>query len=296
MRVIETEATKGKPYIFQRKFDSVHELASYAQSITLEDQLAQYGHDNRSSVENSASFSDGMNFEEAVATGLKGGRWDEGAKHLAELEIKANVQGGGTRGQIKASVVGSRASVPRYLSSNPRTMTKTVRSPAKAKVIKLGIDCGASANVPHEYMYNKGAAVLSYVKALELKGYSVAVDVITDSVDKRGEQCKNRIQTTVTVKHANSKMTAADIAFPVAHSAFFRRLFFTCIETGGKAAKKLCNGCYGFVAENPEIAGYDAICAGIFGTSTHKYATLEQALETVKTELDSQLIKQNLIK
>jgi len=290
MKTLETK--KDGVYTITRQFNGVHELAEYCDDMTAE-KVASFGHECLSSVNNSASFSDGVSYSEAVDMGHKGGRWEAGARDIAALEIAADKMfKQGSRGEVVPALVGASVSVPRYLSSNPRAMRKTVRKPIANKTVKLAVDVGASASVPTSYMYNKGAAVLSYVKALELKGYSVLVDVFSHSVATR-HKAKNKYNAIaiIRVKEPSVRMTAADIAYPIAHSAFFRRLIFRTIETAGEAAAPLCKDCYGYVAEEPDVQGYDGVVAGMYADDKHNYSTLERALSTVKISLDNQLAK-----
>lgn len=272
-------------------FNSVSAMGQHCAGLTLEARQ-RISNDSRptSDSDRRPEWFGHLEYAEATQKAATGGAWPEGAARMQALEASAPQCSDGTRGSMVAAVVGSRPSVPRYLASNPRAMSKMKRQPVKNKVVKLGVDIGGVCKFDAELFHNRGAAVLSYVKALELSGYSVELWALSCTVDDE-QRPQNIATTSVLVKPANSRMCAADIAFCFAHPAYFRRLIFATVETAPTTARELAEGmgCYASAKGRRYVGDFDAVLPPLSMCYRDNFEHLAAAMSFVPKCLNAQL-------
>lgn len=268
-------------------FKSIQALGNYVAGLTDTDR-SEAGARQCSSITADSGFTNGITLNDAIKMAQQGGRWEAGAHNLATAELNANVKPESKRAMLTFATTGCRPSVQRYLASNPRNMAKRKAQPIKQKVLKLGIDIGASGKCTQADYTRRGVAVLSYVKQLETAGYSVELHAIGASAVNNGA-----IQSlfSVIIKPANAKLCAADIAFALCHSGFDRRLGFAVYETAETTAAEITGGKYGNGTGVIYPAGFDAVLPFMGLQMRRACQTDESAIEHVYTELNNQLNK-----
>lgn len=152
--------------------------------------------------------------------------WNVVAEKLAKkLPIQtANAQTNRTKPTY--GVVGSQASVPRYLQGIPTNMIDRKAVQQKQKIIVLNRDISFSASVGKEEIEEEGLKALQIIQLLENKGYRVKLNLFFLS-----NQDNENIAFRVTVKKPEERLSVLKIAFPLAHPAMLRRITFKWIET-----------------------------------------------------------------
>lgn len=136
-----------------------------------------------------------------------------------------------------------RASVTRALSGNPRPYHGTKMLPQPTRAIKILVNLSASAGVSTTAIFDRGAAIVALLRALERAGRPVELWV-GGAVNSFGGRAW---QTVIKVKASNQRVSPSLMAF-TAHPAFFRRFLFALWERIPKSELELGWG-YGRPAE-----------------------------------------------
>lgn len=168
-------------------------------------------------------------YEEATKLITNG--WDSQAKKLSKAVALSN----NSSGTVKCSkpsygVVGSQASVPRYLQGIPTNMVSRQMTYAKQKVITITKGISYSAFYTAEKILEESTKALQIVQALESSGQRVRLNIMlaTTKSGRRGIQghavCK------VCIKQPDERLNISKIAFPLSHPAMLRRFFFKWFE------------------------------------------------------------------
>lgn len=270
------------------KFSSLHALATAAQEA--EKMVHTHG---KSSTKPDCDFSGGLTFKDAVRIGLEGGGWPEGVDQFKRLALAMDVKFTGTRSRPENCIAGSRVHVGRALTGRPKSMVRVRRQPSHKKVFTLGVSIGAICYATQKQMNNRGVAVLGAIKELESKGYSIelwACSHDTDHIDARDDDGTDYkavdVRFDTLIKPANATLTVGDMAYPMAHAAFFRRLIFSLMET--RLGKEMTGGGYG----NGLGTDYDEYDLHIpYLSNPHECNTPDGALNWVRAKLDKQIEK-----
>jgi len=168
-----------------------------------------------------------LTFDEAVEIGLNGGHWESGCE-LVNMAVKSiDNDRHQNKPRYKAAYAGARPSVPRYLAGAARTMITRASAPTINRVITIGINVSRSWQIDQEEAINRGAAILSAVHSLEQTGDRVEVYAVWRAAS---EDHKKRSDVRVLIKPADAFFSASDIAFPLGHVAFQRRLIWAVAE------------------------------------------------------------------
>jgi len=153
--------------------------------------------------------------------------WESAAEKMA-AKVKVNV---GVSSHVRSSkptygVIGSQASVPRYLQGIPTNMVSRQSTYSKQKVITVTKGISYSGWWSSEDILKEAIKALQLIQSLESGGQRVRLNVMlcTGSGDK-DSICK------VCVKQPDERMNISKMAFALAHPAMLRRFFFKWIET-----------------------------------------------------------------
>lgn len=195
-------------------------LAALVRYIDNTPRLWSYGE----SVSTRASNNWDLNTGYEASLKLARDGWREGATHLAQgLASLPAIQ---TTSKRSYGVSGSRPSVSRAITNNPRCMIRKRKGTQGQKpIVSIAVCVSANCNMDAEPMSNYGLAIARYVDELEAKG--VRVELIAAIITRiKGVRCVH----TWTVKEANSAMNLSDVAYSIGHPACFRRLGFALIE------------------------------------------------------------------
>jgi len=221
----------------------------------------------------------------------RGGYWPEGARNLLEATVKTNTALSNRQAALADfDVTGHSLDVGEYLAGNPCCWEAAGDEEAETKpVVSIGVNCCTSANVPASTIMNRGAAVLSYVDALEAAGFRVE---LWSCFAATGGGVEADIRTLV--KAAGETWSPAAVAFSICHPAWLRRVMFRHYETDPEHMPMINGGSYGRVTESHlydsdgKVDGIDVYLPGMMGGGdASRYSTPEKAIDTVGAAVDT---------
>lgn len=166
----------------------------------------------------------------ARATYLITNGWDSAAEKMTS-KVKLNL---GVSSPVRSSrptygVVGSQASVPRYLQGIPTNMVSRQTTYSKQKVITITKGISYSGSCSSDFILKESIKALQLIQALESNGQRVRLNVMLAATESHGSKkhsiCK------VCVKQPDERMNISKMAFALAHPSMLRRFFFRWIET-----------------------------------------------------------------
>lgn len=153
--------------------------------------------------------------------------WDSAAEKMSK-RIKLN-QGVGTPSRTSKptyGVVGSQASVPRYLQGIPTNMVSRQTTYSKQKVITITKGISYSGRFSPKTILEESIKALELIQSLETAGQRVRLNVMIATTEGN----KSAIYK-VCVKQPDERLNISKMAFPLAHPSMLRRFFFRCMET-----------------------------------------------------------------
>lgn len=172
-------------------------------------------------------------YEEALET-LKNG-YQPIADEL-KSKIKMNLQGQGKRVSFRNDIVGYAPIVPLAVLGVPASMINSTMKPIKAKVVDVYYDMVASCMTEGSDILKAGVKLLSAVIALEQQGYRFNIYAVQSYTDSDADML------CIKVKDAMQPLDLKRVAFPLAHTAFFRCIGF---DWYSKTPKGKYRGGYG---------------------------------------------------
>lgn len=177
-----------------------------------------------SSKENGRSFSLTGSYEEADELARAG--YKEGLAELRAANRKTRHMGSAPKALPVTDVVGFAPHVPNAITGAPCSMITTRKTEQKAKIISILYYMGGACIVDAKEFVEAGKNVLNVVYTLELQGYRVALNVLTNFCEG-----KERALCAVQVKHWRQPSNPLKISYPLVHPSFFRRHGFRWLET-----------------------------------------------------------------
>ena len=170
---------------------------------------------------NTASFNE--------ATQLLTHGWDAAAGKLATKVKLTNATSTAVRSSKPSyGVVGSQASVPRYLQGIPTNMVSRQMTYAKQKVVTITKGIAYNCGWSPEAILAECTKALQIIQSMENGGQRVRLNVlwcISDSYRQNHTACK------VCVKQPDERLNLSKMAFALAHPSMLRRMFFKWLET-----------------------------------------------------------------
>lgn len=161
------------------------------------------------------------------ATYLLNHGWDSAAEKMAK-KVKLTVPAVGVVRSTKPSygVVGSQASVPRYLQGIPTNMVSRQMTYSKQKVITLTKGISYSCRWSAQAILEQSIKALQIIQALENGGQRVRLNVMWCVSNGRYHTiCK------VCVKQPDERLSISKMSYALAHPSMLRRHFFKWLET-----------------------------------------------------------------
>ena len=185
-------------------------------------------------------------FEEATDL-LKNG-WNTGAKELTK-KLKITETQKDVQMQFKSilGVCGYQAIVPLYLNGIPQNMVNRKQTPTKQKVITINKVTCVSCGVSSETLQDESIKCFQIIKKIEASGIRVNLNLMIST----GHVCVK-----IRLKSAGEKLNISKLAFPLVHTAMFRRLYFRFIEVYPTIPESFRFG-YGKV---PTESQFKAVC------------------------------------
>lgn len=171
-------------------------------------------------------------YDGAVELARKG--WAEGAERIAKLSGPVIEQIASRIRKPEPAFTDEGASIDmgRFLEGDPECFVQwhetEVEHPAPGKVVHIVVNLAVSAYFTADQFYAKGSAIAILIDCLEHSGRRVTLDVtICESVGSSIQGCVVRL------KNADEPVDMANVAYAIAHPAFYRRLGFGVWATLG---------------------------------------------------------------
>lgn len=217
-RVENIPQTKGRAKINRvLHFDSIND---FVRCISESEENNTFKHSYCTSKEKANRWSGGLSLEEAIDTLHHG--WSAGAINL-EKKLNAVKHDMATEKAFKniLDVCGYQPIVPLYLNGVPNCMLRKQQRPMKQKVITINRSLCASASVSSETLMRESTKVLQIIYKLEKMGYRINLNLVISA---------GLYAVSIRLKSANERLSVSKLAFPLVHTAMFRKLFFRFIE------------------------------------------------------------------
>jgi hypothetical protein len=209
--------------------------------------------------------------------------WPEGLARMADLTEKITSVVGQkiNRPEYEWDVAGEDVDVGRFLSGEPENMITYQETPVdgvSGKIIKLRMNVAALGGVQAETIFNRGAAVISLVAAMERVGYSFEIVVVAASRDFARA---NIILHEIMLKEAGDIVDMDKLAFVMANASFFRRLVFSARECEPANVRKIFDigGGYGSTIDDWKSGVENGI--DVPGLRSNEFSTIEGACRWV---------------
>lgn len=256
------------------------------------------GTGERSSRSGSKSFCGTKSIKEAYEMGTFRG-WVEGAEKARKLlqDIPSlNKLLSGSRMVKRVRPVGGHVHMQRFVAGDKSHMiTRKRMRTSDGTHISIGVESAAICWVTDEQIMNRGAAVTALVQALESKGLSTELSII--STIKGRENDTHVCQ--VKVKPAGQYLNLERMAMGIGHPSTFRRGVFGIMERHERFSKVFSYG-YGSVKvmnkKQAEQIGLDYYVKGIDHDSMDWTANKPKAVTKWITDMYQAVLERKNIK
>lgn len=228
--------------IIYEHFDSLGQYLEIIESRKVNHVFA--GH-SLSSEDRNYDFSLTKSYEEANELARIG--YKEGLDKLKAANSKTRYMGSAPKALPKTSVVGFTPHVPNAITGVPCSMITTQKTEQKAKVISILYYMGGACHVDAKEFVEAGKNILNAIYTLELQGYRVALNVLTNFCE-RGERAFCSVQ----IKHWRQPSNPLKISYPLIHPSFFRRHGLRWLETQPELTVRDFTCGYGRPLDNTE--------------------------------------------
>lgn len=177
--------------------------------------------------------------------------WDAAAEKMAEKVKMTNPIAVVARtSKPSYGVVGSQASIPRYLQGIPTNMVSRQTTYAKQRVVTITKGISYSWHWTPQQILDECIKALQIIQSMENGGQRVRLNVMLavtcfDNM-KYSHMCK------VCVKQPDERLNISKMSFALAHPSMLRRFFLKWLEVDPHAEHDVGDG-YGFPASLPII-------------------------------------------
>lgn len=217
-KVEEIERTTGRAKI--SKIVTFNSIADFVKYIDSHEPNQHFAGKYRSSEKAPNNWSGNMTYQEALEAMRTG--WSSGAIALEKSlrSVKTDMQVEKAFKSI-TDVCGYQPIVPLYLAGAPNCMVRKKQVPKKQKVITINRSLCASGSVSSEKLMHESEKVLQIIYKLEKSGYRINLNLVISC---------GIFAVKIRLKSAGERLSISKLAFPLVHTAFFRKVFFRFIE------------------------------------------------------------------
>lgn len=228
----------------------------------------------------------GATFPEAIRIAREG--WPEGTARLVrDLEAATPLARAGITNAITYDVGGALPDVPLFVAGDPAHMITFAPTEKRAgRIVRVACNQFVSAKCSAQAINNRGAAILSWIDAIEQQGHQAELCAIYYEACRKARE--HVFCTEIPVKRAGEPMELDRLAFLFAHPAMFRRLHFA-IHEQHEELHYYHNGLYGLPHDPPKgdpLRG-DIYFARLSLDNAHTFDTIEKAVEHVRAMFES---------
>ena len=214
--------------------------------------------------------------------------WEEGLTRLHKLSVELSDELIGLLHipEVQFDVTGDELDVGKFVHGEPEDFMTLVPAEIEQepKLLRVGVNFGASCGVDAEAMTRKGAAATGLIDILEQHGKRVELDAITIASSSR-----QAVHTIIRIKDFNGPVQLANLIFALAHPSAHRRLAFCSWEHLDEDVREAIGitplGGYGRPRDLPmeEREQYDIYVPSLYGSWDR-----QAAVEYIIAELSKQ--------
>lgn len=212
----ETKHVNGRHFVIET-FNSSNEL------ITTNNSRTQNFGEARDSTDDRWR---GASWDEAINM-LQFG-WDKPVRAIKSNIQKLEKQGNMKKVSFRNDIVGFAPNVPNAILGLPQSMINQSITYKKAKVISVLVDLGASCSVSSNDIIDYGMKVIEKLYSLEKAGFRVRIEYLKTLNGRNYEPYTYALR--YLLKNENQPFDLKRMAFPLVHTAMFRRIAFDWYE------------------------------------------------------------------
>jgi len=192
----------------------------------IEDKKVRWRKTELASKKNDYSFSGTHSFDEAWQMARYG--WPKGLKMLQDsVQVARDERQLNARPKHTFDVAGFRPNPGRAAAGDAFAMVRRGRRFDDSPIIKITTDMTYSGETPRDRVMKWGAAICSYINALEIQGYSVELDHLFEVESSSGGP---PVSVRLNLKQPGQPLAMSSIVFWWAHPSSLRRIFFATME------------------------------------------------------------------
>jgi hypothetical protein len=197
---------------------------------------------NKSSRQNSNTWSGGLSWNEAKSLALSG--WKEGLKEVEKYQAKISpfIAEKVLRHQQVFAISGYNVDVGTYLANDPECFISRVNEERNypGKIFTIVCSISFSAAIKPETIIQRGAMICALIDAIEYAGHRAEVicndaSCRNDNLEYRNGKYKESgwFEVDVTIKKADKPLELIELAFCLAHPSMLRKIMFSVAEIEG---------------------------------------------------------------
>ncbi len=219
----------GDGKVWEHHFDTMSDFMDMVQRPLHKSNAGREGsRSSRNTEDHGDSWDAGVHYQEACKKVDEG--WPEGTKLVRKASemMKKLIPPESIRNKnFYEYSGGAYVDVGRYCSGDPEHFVQFEQKPIKKqKVITMLTEISGVCHYKANQFINRGAAMIAAIDLLEKLDYRVEL-----LIGLQTHHSHNLHMTSILGKRANQPVEIDKLAFSIGHPAFFRRLWFSYIET-----------------------------------------------------------------
>ena len=216
------------------EYSSVSEFLSDINSLP-NNKYFKDRHSSQRVVSKTDDFYGTQDYQQAARMLANG--WDAAAEKMTAKVKMTNASSTVVRSSKPSyGVVGSQASVPRYLQGIPTNMVSRTATYSKQKVVTITKGISYHSGWTSAQILDEGIKALQLIQSMENGGQRVRLNVmfaITDECGRYHAVCK------VCVKQPDERLNISKMSFALAHTSMLRRFFLKWTEVDPTATSDM---------------------------------------------------------
>ena len=267
----------------------IEEADSFGDVLSHIENTKRIWHHDGGSEDKSHSYSDNMpwhgteNFKQAMDLAKYG--WSEGRNQLKDgLDVANVLRKSKAHKSEGLDVAGAYPLVPAAVAGDPMCMFTVGQDVIKTKpVVRIIVNSFVSAGISHKVIMNRGAAILSWVDALE--AMSVRCEIYVSCIGGANNSSglgPDYVSLGCYAKRAEEVVDLDRLAFVLVHPAFFRRIQFAVMERAPDMGRRYNHYCMPCDLIPPTMDIPHSVyftCAGLNNADYQSPATAVAAVE-----------------
>ena len=211
--------------IYITEYNSISEFVTEINALP-NNRFYPYEASSQRSEREGGTFYGTVSYQQATQMLIQG--WDSAAKKMAtKVKMTNSISAVSRTSKPSYGVVGSQASVPRYLQGIPTNMVSRQTTYSKQKVVTITKGISYSARWTTDQILEECIKALQIIQSMENNGQRVRLNVMLASTgdnDRCHHVCK------VCIKQPDERLNISKMSFALAHPSMLRRFFFKWFE------------------------------------------------------------------